>query len=300
MEATSPHPAVVRTARRSAHAHDHPARRRAVMGEPAQRAPRHVLIAQCAQLWNYALDLDEDWSPQPVPAFRDAAAAVALTGLATRTDQRRGPDGDQDGPPSFALAIIIAINTAQRPSDICAMRWSQYDGHVIALTQIKTGASVTIPVTEELKSRSTMPSARAQRARLSRSIGWPDRRGEHRQAVVPHLRFCHRLSRSLSSGRHPGDAAIPRSAPHRNHASRRSRCRPHEIAAIGGWSSRYRGQDDGGLRQGELTMAEAADHEARSIPQEAVGRLMEGWKWRRANVLKMKALFPPRLQQTCH
>jgi integrase len=55
------------------------------------------------------------------------------------------------GRPSLALAVILAINTAQRPIDICAMRWSQYDGRVITLTQIKTGATVTIPVTAELK-----------------------------------------------------------------------------------------------------------------------------------------------------
>jgi integrase len=119
-----------------------------------ERAPvqaAHV-STRCSQLWNYALDLDEDvvarnpfrrlgipqlpsrsqvWMPGQITAVEEAAIAM--------------------GRPSVALATIIAKNTAQRPSDICALRWSQYDGRVITLTQIKTRATVTIPVTAELK-----------------------------------------------------------------------------------------------------------------------------------------------------
>jgi integrase len=115
-------------------------------------AEAHLVIVRCAQLWNYALDLDEDvvtrnpfqrlglphlpsrsqvWQPGQI---------TAVVQTAIRMDR-----------PSIALAVIIAINTAQRPSDICALRWSQYDGRIIALTQIKTGKTVTIPVTEQLK-----------------------------------------------------------------------------------------------------------------------------------------------------
>jgi integrase len=50
-----------------------------------------------------------------------------------------------------ALAVLIAANTAQREGDILAMSESQYDGKTITLTQSKTGTTLSIPVTRELK-----------------------------------------------------------------------------------------------------------------------------------------------------
>jgi integrase len=41
--------------------------------------------------------------------------------------------------------------TAQRPGDVLAMQWSQYDGDWIGLTQQKTGKKVQIPVFSELR-----------------------------------------------------------------------------------------------------------------------------------------------------
>jgi integrase len=54
-------------------------------------------------------------------------------------------------PKHYARAVFLARHTAQRRGDICALRWSQYDGAVIRLTQEKTGTPMTIPVTAELK-----------------------------------------------------------------------------------------------------------------------------------------------------
>jgi integrase len=85
------------------------------------------------------------WKPGQIAAVIETARKPGPWGRVT------GRYKIEAARPSIALAVIIAINTAQRPSDICALRWSQYDDHLITLTQIKTGASVAIPVTAELK-----------------------------------------------------------------------------------------------------------------------------------------------------
>jgi integrase len=54
-------------------------------------------------------------------------------------------------PPYLRLAMLLAINTGQRQGDLLRLPWSAYDGSVIKLRQGKTGAYVTIPVTDDLK-----------------------------------------------------------------------------------------------------------------------------------------------------
>jgi len=49
------------------------------------------------------------------------------------------------------LAINLAIWTGQRQGDILGLRWSDYDGAFIRLTQSKTGKAVVIPVAKPLK-----------------------------------------------------------------------------------------------------------------------------------------------------
>jgi integrase len=110
------------------------------------------IIKLCSTLWTWALDADLDivasnpfrkLKLDPLPP-RDEVwqpgqiADVVETALATYRQ-------------SIALAIIIAKNTCQRESDVLAMRWSQFDGKYLKVTQEKTGATVTIPVTAELK-----------------------------------------------------------------------------------------------------------------------------------------------------
>ena len=54
-------------------------------------------------------------------------------------------------PPYLQLALLLAINTGQRQGDLLRLPWSAYDGKEMKLRQGKTGAYVTIPVTDELK-----------------------------------------------------------------------------------------------------------------------------------------------------
>ena len=49
------------------------------------------------------------------------------------------------------LAFILAIYTGQRQGDLLRLPWSAYDGSRIRLSQNKTGARVSIPVTGVLR-----------------------------------------------------------------------------------------------------------------------------------------------------
>jgi len=57
---------------------------------------------------------------------------------------------DPNGEP-IALGFEIMRWTGQRPSDVRAMRWSDYDGENIRVRQIKTNAFVEVPVMEPLR-----------------------------------------------------------------------------------------------------------------------------------------------------
>lgn len=54
-------------------------------------------------------------------------------------------------PERLRRAVVLALHTGQRRSDLTTMRWSQYDGETIKLTQIKTGVKLELPVTAALK-----------------------------------------------------------------------------------------------------------------------------------------------------
>ena len=54
-------------------------------------------------------------------------------------------------PTHYGRAVFLARHTAQRRGDLCALRWSQYDGQTIRLVQQKTKVSLVIPVVPELK-----------------------------------------------------------------------------------------------------------------------------------------------------
>lgn len=54
-------------------------------------------------------------------------------------------------PEHLRRIVILGMYTGQRRSDLCAMRWSAYDGSRIRLTQIKTKAELVIPVHPTLK-----------------------------------------------------------------------------------------------------------------------------------------------------
>lgn len=48
-------------------------------------------------------------------------------------------------------ALILAVHTGQRKGDLIRLRWSDYDGDAISLTQSKTSARVTVKCTGTLK-----------------------------------------------------------------------------------------------------------------------------------------------------
>ena len=54
-------------------------------------------------------------------------------------------------PALFRLPMLLAINTGQRRGDLRRLPWSAYDSKVIKLRQRKTGAVVSVPVSDELK-----------------------------------------------------------------------------------------------------------------------------------------------------
>lgn len=54
-------------------------------------------------------------------------------------------------PEPFRRAVVLAYYTGQRRGDLCRLRWSDYDGEMISLTQEKTGQPVEIPVLTPLR-----------------------------------------------------------------------------------------------------------------------------------------------------
>ena len=54
-------------------------------------------------------------------------------------------------PPYLRLAMLLAINTGQRQGDLLRLPWSAYSGTEIKLRQRKTGAYVSIPVADALR-----------------------------------------------------------------------------------------------------------------------------------------------------
>jgi integrase len=46
---------------------------------------------------------------------------------------------------------MLLLHTAQRVSDVAAMRWDQYDGRWVRVRQIKTGTFLQIPCPAALK-----------------------------------------------------------------------------------------------------------------------------------------------------
>ena len=61
---------------------------------------------------------------------------------------------------AIALGFKIMLYTAQRPGDVRAMGWSQYNGDTITIRQQKTGKLVEVPCVTAL--RQALDAARAQ------------------------------------------------------------------------------------------------------------------------------------------
>jgi integrase len=75
-------------------------------------------------------------------------------------------------PVYLRLAMMLAIYTGQRQGDLLRLPWSAYDGRVLKLKQKKTGAYVSIPVAEAL--RTDLDAARRRcPIILTNSVGKP-------------------------------------------------------------------------------------------------------------------------------
>lgn len=53
-------------------------------------------------------------------------------------------------PANLGLALILALETGQRQSDLLALQWRDIDGDVISLRQAKTRQDIAVPVTQRL------------------------------------------------------------------------------------------------------------------------------------------------------
>jgi integrase len=62
--------------------------------------------------------------------------------------------------PAVGLAFRLMLYTAQRPIDVCKMRWSDFDGKKIRVRQQKTGALVEVPCHRDL--RTALEQAKAE------------------------------------------------------------------------------------------------------------------------------------------
>lgn len=91
--------------------------------------------------------VDQDWiQHSPVhrlrklptgslPAWTDEQARAALAGL----------------PERLRRVVVLGLYTGQRNGDLCAARWSDYDGETIRFVQAKTGAELALAVHPDLK-----------------------------------------------------------------------------------------------------------------------------------------------------
>lgn len=57
----------------------------------------------------------------------------------------------QHAPERLRRVIILGLYTGQRRGDLCAMRWSNYDGETLRFVQQKTGAKMVLQVHPDLK-----------------------------------------------------------------------------------------------------------------------------------------------------
>lgn len=77
-------------------------------------------------------------------------------------------------PDKIRQAIILALYTGQRRSDLIRMRWQDYDGEYIRVRQTKTGLDMVIPVHKQLKEMlDTMPREKYSNFILTNSRGEP-------------------------------------------------------------------------------------------------------------------------------
>lgn len=53
--------------------------------------------------------------------------------------------------PELKLGLLLAVHTGQRQGDLLALKWNQYDGERLIITQSKTGKTVSVKCTDSLR-----------------------------------------------------------------------------------------------------------------------------------------------------
>ena len=93
------------------------------------------------------------WTPEQVAGFRAAAIKA--------------------GRPSIGLAVALAYETAQRPTDILRLPWSALSGNVVTLRQSKTGRQVAVTISQALASELSGLERRSPVIVVSEATGRP-------------------------------------------------------------------------------------------------------------------------------
>ncbi len=97
-------------------------------------------------LFSYGIDIGSHPGPNPAaklrlktpPARQSIWTMEQIRELAAR-------------PSPVGLAVKLAVYTTQREGDLLALRWDQYDGAVLTLTQGKTGRQLRLPLHAALR-----------------------------------------------------------------------------------------------------------------------------------------------------
>jgi integrase len=144
-------------------------------------------------------------------------------------------------PFELQLALMLALWTGQRQSDLIRLTWMQYDGTRIRLRQGKGRRRVVIPVGAPL--RAALDAVRRNEGTILR---------QHLRRAVDERRVPHQLRQGVRA-RRPRRPALPRSARHGRLAL--AGCTVAEIAAI-----RHRGGDPRGPLPGRQDRACGAGH----------------------------------------
>ena len=118
---------------------------RDAMAEHRGNGAANAFVAAAAALFAWAVDRELITA---TPATR--IKPIAGGSIKAWTDAQADA-AERDLSPRLSRVITLARHTGQRRGDLCAMRWSDYDGAVLAFTQQKTGRDLVIPVHPVLK-----------------------------------------------------------------------------------------------------------------------------------------------------
>lgn len=94
------------------------------------------------------------------------------------------------------LAILLAVSTGQRGQDLIKMKWEDYDGEGIYITQLKTGANIWIPLHKRVKSLLEV-TQRTSDFILNRPDGKPWKIDHFRHSVQKQIKLAGIKGRAL-------------------------------------------------------------------------------------------------------